>query len=133
MIGPLAKGAHWIDKRRTGRRSRRDAGGDGLFAEGLAPAYAGPAGSYFRDVARSARGLRDLAPALDGAGQPEVAADARRFEATLVATLDRAFAAAARRDRRRDPADADPPARRRHRRQPRARHADRGPPRRPTR
>lgn len=92
MIGPLAKGAHWIDKRRGGRRSRRDPGSDGLFPEGAAPTYAGPVGSYYRDLARSARGLRDLAPALAGAGQPEVAADVARFEASLVAALDRAFA-----------------------------------------
>lgn len=95
MVGPLAKGAHWIDKRRAGRRGRREAGADGLLPEGTAPGYAGPVGSYFRDAARSARGLRDLAPALDGAGQPEVAADARRFAAALVDALDQGFAAAA--------------------------------------
>jgi hypothetical protein len=94
MVGPLAKGAHWIDKRRGNRRARREAGADGLFPEGAAPGYAGPVGSYFRDAARSARGLRDLAPALEGAGQPEVAADVRRFAASLATSLDRAFAVA---------------------------------------
>jgi hypothetical protein len=95
MIGPLAKGAHWIDKRRGSRRARRDAGAEGLLPDGAAPDYAGPTGSYFRDAARSARALRDLAPALDGAGQPEVAADVRRFAAALVQSLDRAFATVA--------------------------------------
>lgn len=95
LIGPLAKGAHWIDKRRTSRRARRDAGAEGLLPEGTAPGYAGPVGSYFRDAARSARGLRDLAPALDGAGQPEVATDARRVADALIDGLDRGFAAAA--------------------------------------
>ena len=92
LIGPLAKGAHWIEKRRGGRRGRREPAVDGLLGEGAAPAYAGPIGAYFRDAARSARGLRDLAPALDAAGQPEVAADVRRFAAALVAGLDQAFA-----------------------------------------
>ncbi len=94
LIGPIAKAAHWINKRRSGRRTRRDTGSGGLLPEGAAPACAGPPGVYFRDAARSARALADLAPALEAAGQPEVAADVRRFASSLVEAMDVAIAAA---------------------------------------
>ncbi|MGZ4716034.1 MAG: hypothetical protein ACXWCB_04960, partial [Acidimicrobiales bacterium] len=58
LIGPVAKAARWIDKRRNARRGP-------TFSAG--------------DLAWSVRGLVDAAAMLDEVGQPEVAADARRF------------------------------------------------------
>ncbi len=58
LIGPVAKAAHWIDKRRHARR------GPTFSAE---------------DLAWSVQGLVDVAAMLDDLGQPEVATDARRF------------------------------------------------------
>jgi hypothetical protein len=60
LVGPVAKAAHWIDKRRNARR--------------------GPTFSA-ADLAWSVGGLLAAAAMLDDLGQPEVAADARRFAA----------------------------------------------------
>lgn len=95
LVGPIAKGAHWIEKKRTSRRAPRDAAAPGLLPVGAAPAHAGGPGSYFRDAARSVRALAEVADALVAADQPEVAADARRFAAALHAELDAAVHAAA--------------------------------------
>jgi hypothetical protein len=93
LVGPLAKGAHWIEKRRTGRRPARDARAVGLLPESPARPGGGPPGTYLRDAAVAARALAGVAGALDAAGQPEVAADARRFAAALAADLGRTIAA----------------------------------------
>ncbi len=66
LIGPVAKAAHWIDKRRNARR------GPTFSAE---------------DLAWSVQGLVEAAAMLDEVGQPEVAADARRFAAAADAAL----------------------------------------------
>ncbi len=94
LVGPLAKGVHWIEKRRTARRARRDPQATGLLPGGSAPSYAGPAGSYLRDAARSVRGLRSVSVALTGSGQPEVGEDAARFADQLAAALDQVVAVA---------------------------------------
>ena len=59
LVGVIAKAIHWIEKRRTARRGTTALSVDALTW--------------------SVRGLRLVAPALDAVGQPEVAADARRF------------------------------------------------------
>ena len=61
LVGPVAKAVHWIEKRRTARRS--------------------VARLSSRDLEWSVRGLSRIADALDAVGQPEVAADARRYAA----------------------------------------------------
>ncbi len=68
LIGPVAKAAHWIDKRRHARRG---------------PTFSAD------DLAWSVRGLVDAAAMLDELGQPEVAADARRFAESARQALDR--------------------------------------------
>jgi len=69
LIGPIAKSAHWIDKRRNARR--------------------GPAFTV-SDLAWSQRGLRDAAAMLDDLDQPDVAADARRFADAIRSAIDAA-------------------------------------------
>ena len=67
LVGPVAKAAHWIDKRRNARRG---------------PTFT-PS-----DLRWSVRGLLDAASMLDDLGQPEVAADARRFAAAAQVAAD---------------------------------------------
>jgi hypothetical protein len=67
LVGPVAKAAHWIDKRRNARR--------------------GPAFSA-EDLAWSVRGLVATAAMLDELGQPEVADDTRRFAESARQALD---------------------------------------------
>lgn len=70
LVGPVAKAVHWIDKR---CRSRR--GAPPLTAEELEWSW---------------RGLGAAAGLLDRIGQPEVAADARRFAEVVRSGLDAA-------------------------------------------
>jgi hypothetical protein len=102
LVGPLAKGVHWIGKRRTARRATRDpravagaGSGPALLPEGAGPPGAGGAGCYLRDVAVTVRALTTVARALDAAGQPGVADDARALADTLQADLDATIAAVA--------------------------------------
>jgi hypothetical protein len=67
LVGPIAKAAHWIAKRGSRRR------GAGRMTAS--------------DLEWSVRGLRLVADALDAVGQPEVAADARRFAAEAATEL----------------------------------------------
>jgi hypothetical protein len=59
LVGPVAKAIHWIEKRRTARRS--------------------VARLSSTDLEWSIRGLGLIADALDSIGQPDVAVDARQF------------------------------------------------------
>ena len=65
LVGPLAKAAHWLEKRRAPRR--------------------GPTRLSADDLGWAETGLRGIAGALEAAGQPEVAADCRRFAAAAAA------------------------------------------------
>lgn len=75
LVGPVAKAAHWIDKRRTARRRP-------LLVHGR-----------YVDAIWSVSGLRAVTPALRATGQPEVADDLSGFAARLEADLDLALAA----------------------------------------
>jgi hypothetical protein len=71
LVGPIAKAAHWIEKRRGARRR-----------------------SFFEhatlvDALWSVAGLRTIAPALAATGQPEVAEDAAEFGERLARELRR--------------------------------------------
>ena len=67
LVGPVAKAAHWIEKRRHARRG---------------PTF-DPS-----DLAWSVRGLVAAAAMLDDLDQPEVAADARRFAESAARALE---------------------------------------------
>lgn len=97
LVGCLAKGAHWIDKRRTGRRGRRHPDGPGLLPAGPGPGWLVAAGTdeqWFRDDAWALRGLTDAAGLFVALDQPEVAADVQRFADGLGADLATALLAA---------------------------------------
>ncbi|MCU0268943.1 MAG: hypothetical protein MUF83_09870 [Acidimicrobiales bacterium] len=101
LVGPMAKAAHWIEKRRSGRRVRRDQqpGGEvvgrGLLPAGRGPDWAGPSGVYFRDLAWAWRGLQASVGVFEAAGQPEVAEDVGRFAARAREDLEAAVRATA--------------------------------------
>jgi hypothetical protein len=88
LVGPVAKGANWIDRRASGRRHRIDPSAVGLMPEGDAPRWIGGDGVTYHDSWWSLRGLVDAAAMLDAIDQPEAAADARRFAAQLGLALE---------------------------------------------
>ena len=61
LVGPVAKAAHWIEKRRTARRRA-------LLTT-----------ARYADVLWNASGLRSITPALNAVGQPDLAEDLDRF------------------------------------------------------
>lgn len=95
LIGPIAKGAHRIDKTRTAKRAERDPFAPDLLPVATGPAYAGPPGAYLRDTAIAVGGLLEVAAACAGIEQPGVAEDARRFAGALDSALERTVGALA--------------------------------------
>lgn len=95
LVGPVAKAAHWIAKRRSSRRGRRTTDTVGLMPDGVVPSWLGPPGASFRTDWWSLRGLRDAAALLAALDQPDAAADAEATAAELEATLAEAMATAA--------------------------------------
>jgi hypothetical protein len=91
LVGPVAKGANWIDRRATSRRHRSDPATLGLLPEGDAPRWIGGQGVTYHDAWWSLRGLRDAAAMLTAIDQPDAAADARQFADRLQAALDAAM------------------------------------------
>lgn len=93
LVGPLAKAVHWIGRRCRSRRHRADPATVGLLPDGTQPAWIGATGASYHDAWWSIAGLRAVAAALDGTGQPEVAADARRIAGELGGAVSSALAA----------------------------------------
>src|SRR5690606_28060540 len=79
MVGPIAKGVHWIDRTRRSGRPRRDPRLAGLLPAGVSAEHFGPFDYYYWDDFWAVAGLRAGAELLDAADQPDAAADARRF------------------------------------------------------
>jgi hypothetical protein len=92
IVEPIARGAHWIDrKRRSG--GRRDKGRDDPALAGLLPAgtsaeHLGPIDHYYWDDFWGVAGLRAAADLLHAAGQPDAAEDAGRFAAAMWADVE---------------------------------------------
>lgn len=95
LVGPIAKAAHWIDRRRASRRGRRSGEPSGRMPEGSVPAWLGPPSASFRADWWSVRGLRDAAAMLAAVGQHDAAADAQRGAGALDAVVADAVATAA--------------------------------------
>jgi hypothetical protein len=91
LVGPVAKGASWIDRRATSRRHRSDASTLGLLPEGDPPGWVGGDGVTYHDSWWSLRGLVDAAAMLDAIDQPDAAADARAYAGRLRTALDQAM------------------------------------------
>lgn len=91
LVGPVAKGANWIDRRAASRRHRRDPSTLGLLPEGDSPRCIGGEGVSYHDAWWSLRGLIDAAAMLDAIDQPEAAADAAVFAGRLRLALEAAM------------------------------------------
>lgn len=79
MVGPIAKGVHWIDRTRRSGGKRRDPRLAGLLPAGVSAEHFGPFDYYYWDDFWAVAGLRAGAEMLAAIDQPEAAADARRF------------------------------------------------------
>ena len=79
MIGPVAKGVHWIDRKRRSRRRRKDESLRGLLPAGISAEHLGPFDYFYWDDFWGVAGLRAGAEVLRAADQPDAAADATRF------------------------------------------------------
>lgn len=95
LVGPVAKAAHWIDGQRRARRHRHDPRRAGLLPAGPQPPIVGgddQAHWAYWDDWWSIAGLSRAAALLEGEGQVEAAADARRFAGDLAAAVARSVA-----------------------------------------
>ncbi len=79
MASVIAKGAHWIDRKRRSRRHRPDPELRGLLPAGISAEHLGPFDYFYWDDFWAVGGLRSAAELLDAVDQPEAAAGARRF------------------------------------------------------
>jgi hypothetical protein len=89
LAGPIAKAAHWVDKRRRSRRNRRDPATVGLLPDGAAPRWVPGLRDdcWFRDDFWSLAGLRAAATLLRGAGQPDAADQVEALAANFFSSL----------------------------------------------
>lgn len=91
LVGPGAKAAHRIERRRSGRRHRRDPERAGLLPAGPQPLELGDGGMSYHDDWWSAAGQIELAQMLAAAGQPDAARDCARFGHGLLAAVDQSI------------------------------------------
>jgi hypothetical protein len=97
MVGPIAKGAHWIDRKRRSKRRNRDPEVRGLLPPGVSAEHLGPFDHFYWDDFWGVAGQRAAAELLAAAEQPEAAADAARFGRELLLDLEASMAIVARR------------------------------------
>jgi hypothetical protein len=98
MVGPIAKGVQWIDRKRHARKSKRnDPALRGLFPAGLSAEHLGPFDYFYWDDFWGVAGLQAGAELLRAADQHDAAADADRFAAAMWDDLERSLALTAER------------------------------------
>ena len=84
MVGAIAKGVHWIDRKRRARKGRAtDAAMVGLLPAGVSAEHLGPFDYFYWDDFWGIAGLRAGAELLRAIDQREAAADADRFAAAM--------------------------------------------------
>jgi hypothetical protein len=93
LVGPIAKAAHRVERRRAGRRHRRDPKKAGLLPEGPQPVELGGPTMAYLDDWWSAAGLFEASALLTAAGQSEAAADAVSLGRAVLDDLDRSLRA----------------------------------------
>jgi hypothetical protein len=92
MVGSIAKGVHWIDRKRHARKAKRnDPALRGLFPAGVSAEHLGPFDYFYWDDFWGVAGLRAGAELLRAVGQRDAAADADRFAASMWADVDRSL------------------------------------------
>jgi hypothetical protein len=92
MVGSIAKGVHWIDRKRHARKAKRnDPALRGLFPAGVSAEHLGPFDYFYWDDFWGVAGLRAGAELLRAVDQPDAAADADRFAAAMWDDLQRSL------------------------------------------
>jgi hypothetical protein len=91
MVGSIAKGVHWIDRKRRSKRRRGDENLKGLLPAGISAEHLGPFDYFYWDDFWAVAGLRAGAELLTGLDQPDAAADAERFAAAMWADVERSL------------------------------------------
>ena len=99
MVGPIAKGVHWIDKKRRAGKGRRkaDPATAGLLPAGVSAEHLGPIDHFYWDDFWGVAGLRAGAELLRAIAQPDAADDADRFAGAMWSDLERSLALTAER------------------------------------
>jgi hypothetical protein len=98
MVGPIAKGVHWIDRKRHARKAKRNEPAlRGLFPAGVSAEHLGPFDYFYWDDFWGVAGLRAGAELLRAADQRDAAADADRFAASMWADVERSLGLTAQR------------------------------------
>ena len=98
MVGSIAKGVHWIDRKRHARKAKRnDPALRGLFPAGVSAEHLGPFDYFYWDDFWGVAGLRAGAELLRAVDQRDAAAEADRFAAAMWDDLERSLALAAER------------------------------------
>jgi len=92
MVGPIAKGVHWIDRKRHARKAKRnDPALRGLFPAGVSAEHLGPFDYFYWDDFWGVAGLRAGAELLRAVDQHDAAAEAERFAAAMWGDVERSL------------------------------------------
>ena len=92
MVGSIAKGVHWIDRKRRGRKAKRDDPAlQGLFPAGVSAEHLGPFDYFYWDDFWGVAGLRAGAELLGAVDQTDAAAEADRFAAAMWEDVERSL------------------------------------------
>src|SRR5918996_1156643 len=92
MVGSIAKGVHWIDRKRRGRKAKRDDPAlQGLFPAGVSAEHLGPFDYFYWDDFWGVAGLRAGAELLGAVDQTDAAAEAHRFAAAMWEDVERSL------------------------------------------
>jgi hypothetical protein len=98
MVGPIAKGVHWIDRKRHARKAKRnDPALRGLFPAGVSAEHLGPFDYFYWDDFWGVAGLRAGAELLRAVDQHDAAAEAERFAASMWDDVERSLGLTAQR------------------------------------
>jgi hypothetical protein len=89
LVGPVAKAAHWIHRKRAGRFGLRSSSSS-LLPPGQAPPWIGPQAVTFHDAWWSLAGMRETVAMLVAIDQPEAAEEISGFAEELAAGLESA-------------------------------------------
>jgi hypothetical protein len=92
MVGSIAKGVHWIDRKRHARKAKRnDPALRGLFPAGVSAEHLGPFDYFYWDDFWGVAGLRAGAELLRAADQHDAAVEADRFAAAMWDDVERSL------------------------------------------
>jgi hypothetical protein len=92
MVTNIAKGVHWIDRKRHSKRHRRDPNVQGLLPPGVSAEHLGPFDYFYWDDFWGLAGMRAGAEMLRALDQPDAADDASRMFADMQADVLRSLA-----------------------------------------